>query len=55
MRNIFGGSFTEEVTGEGKDIFEAGLKFAASEARNKLNITDSEDQRSIGERLGSIS
>ena len=36
-------SCTEEGTGSGKAIFEGGFKFAASEARKKSDITDSED------------
>ena len=31
VRNVFEGSFSEEVTGAGKVIFEGGLNFAASE------------------------
>ena len=45
VRNIFEGSFTEEGTGAGKDIFEGGFKFAASEARKKFNSTESAFQR----------
>ena len=45
MRNIFEGSFTEEGTGAGKDIFEGGFKFAASEARKKSDSTASAVQR----------
>ena len=45
MKNMFEGSFTEEVTGAGKDIFEVGLKFAASEARNNFYSTASAVQR----------
>ena len=39
VSNIFGGSFTEEVNGSGKAIFEVGFKFSASEARNKFDST----------------
>ena len=46
-------SFTKEGTGSGQDILEGGFKFLASEARNKLDITDSEDWGAIRERLGS--
>ena len=52
VKNILEGSFTEEVTGTGNAIFEGGLKFEASEARKKLDITDSADQVAIGEVLG---
>ena len=41
MRNIFEDSCTEDGTGEGKAIFEAGLNFAASEARKKFDSTAS--------------
>ena len=41
MRNIFEGSFIEEVTGAGKAIFEGGFNFAAYEAMNKFYITAS--------------
>ena len=41
VRNIFEGSFTEEVTGAVKDIFGLVFKFAASEVRNKFDSTDS--------------
>ena len=30
VSNIFEGSFTEEIIGSGKAIFEGGFKFAAS-------------------------
>ena len=40
VRNIFEDSCTEEKTGPGKDIFEGGLKFAASKASKKFNSTD---------------
>ena len=49
MSNIFEGSFNEEETGAGKDIFEGGFKFSASEARNKFDSTASSDQGLIGE------
>ena len=49
MRNIFEGSFTEEGTGAGTDIFEGGFKSSASEERKKFDITDSSDQGVIGE------
>ena len=52
VRIFFKGSFTEEVTVEGKAIFEGGFKFAGSEAINKFNITASADRRAIGEQLG---
>ena len=39
VRNIFEGSFTEEVTVSGKAIFGVGLKFSASEARKKSDST----------------
>ena len=45
VRNMFQGSFTEEGTGAGKDIFELGFKFSASEARKKLYIKASAVQR----------
>ena len=45
VRNMFEGSFTEEGMGEGNAIFEGGFKFAASEARNNVDITDSAVQR----------
>ena len=53
MRNIFEVSFTEEGTGSGKDIFEVGFKFAASEARKKFGSTASADGGANGEQLGS--
>ena len=34
MRNVFEGSFTKEVTREGKDIVEGGLNYSNSEAKN---------------------
>ena len=51
MRNIVEGSFTEEITGVGKDIFEGGFKFAASEARKKFDRTASAGRGAIGERF----
>ena len=45
VRNIFADSFTEEVTGVGKDIFEGGFKFADSEARHNFDSADSAFQR----------
>ena len=51
MRNIFEDSFTEEVTGAGKAIFEGGFKFVASEARNKFDSTASSYQGEIEEQL----
>ena len=39
MRNIFEGSFNEELTGPGKAIFERGLKFSAYEANKKFDST----------------
>ena len=53
VRNIFEGSFAEEVTRAGKSIFGGGFKFADSEARKKLYITNSPDQGEIGGRSGS--
>ena len=44
VRNIFEGSFTEEVMGSVNAIFEGGFKFVASEARNKFNSTASSDR-----------
>ena len=41
-RNIFEVSFTEKVTGSGRDIFEVGLKFLTSEVMKKFNRTASE-------------
>ena len=41
MRNVFEGSFTEEGTGAGTAIFEGLFKYASSEARKKLDRTDS--------------
>ena len=49
-KNIFEGSLTEEVTGEGKDILEGGLKFSAYEAMKKFDITASEDRGEISYR-----
>ena len=43
VRNIFEGSFTEEVTGGENDIFEGGFKFVASEASKKFDRTASTD------------
>ena len=45
VRNMFGVSFTEEVTGSEKDIFEGGFKFSASDSRKKFDSTYSEVQR----------
>ena len=53
VRNIFEGSFTEEVTVEGNAIFEEGFKFSASEARKKFDSAASVDQGAIGEQSGS--
>ena len=39
--------------GAGNAIFEGWFKFAASEARNKFNITASADRGDIEELLGS--
>ena len=47
VSNIFEGSFTEEGTGAGKDIFKGGLKFTASEARKKFDNTASADREAI--------
>ena len=41
VSNIFEGSFTEEVTGSGKSVFEVGFNFEASEARKKFYSTAS--------------
>ena len=43
MRNIFKGSFTEDGTGSGNDIFEAGFRFLASEARKNMDRKASVD------------
>ena len=45
VRNILEDSCTEEGTGSGKDIFEGGPKFTASEARKKFKIKASAVQR----------
>ena len=45
VRNISEGSFTEEGTVPGKDIFEGGFNFAVSEVRNKFYGTASSVQR----------
>ena len=37
VRNIFEGSFTEEVTGSGKAFLEGGSNFSASEARKNFD------------------
>ena len=50
MINTFEGSFTEELMVAVKSIFERGFKFAASEAREKFDITASVDQGAIGGR-----
>ena len=42
MRNIFEGSFTEEVLGAGKAIFEGWSNFSDSKARKNLDSTASE-------------
>ena len=47
------GSYTGEVMGSRKAIFEGGIKFADSESRKKFDSTASEDWGSIGERSGS--
>ena len=49
VNNIFEGLFTEEGKGAGKDIFEGGFNFSASEARKKFNSTASADQGAIEE------
>ena len=41
VRNSFEYSCTAEGMGAGKAIFNGGFKFAASEARNKFDSTDS--------------
>ena len=53
MNNIFEVSFNEEGALPGKDIFEEGFKFAASEAKKKFDSTYLSDQGAIGERSGS--
>ena len=53
MRNILEGSFTEEGTGSGNDIFQEGFKFSASESRKKFDKIDSVDRGETEERLGS--
>ena len=45
VRNIFEGSFTEEVEGSGKDFLEGGSNFSASEARKNFDSTASVVQR----------
>ena len=53
VRNIFEGSFNVYGRGAGKsDIFGGGFKFAASEARKKLDSTFLADRDNIGEQLG---
>ena len=47
VRNIFEGSFTEEITLAGKAIFEGGFKFAHLEARKNFVSTASVDQGTI--------
>ena len=49
VSNVFEGSFSEEVTGAVKAIFEGGLNFATSESRKKLYRTASTDRGAIGE------
>ena len=44
VRNIFEGSCTEEGKGSGKDIFEVGFNFSASEERDNFDRTDSAAQ-----------
>ena len=41
VRNIFEGSFTEEVKGAGNAIFRERFKFSASEIIKKLDSIDS--------------
>ena len=45
MRNIFEDSCTEELMVEEKAIFEGGLKFASSEARQNFDSIYSEVHR----------
>ena len=45
VRNMFVGSYTEEVTGSGKAIFEGAFKFSAFEAMKKFDSTSSAVQR----------
>ena len=52
VRNIFEGSFTEEVTVSVKAVFEVVLKFEASEAGKNFDRTDSVYKEEIGERSG---
>ena len=49
VTDIFEASFTEQGTVSGKDIFERGFKFSASEARKKFDNTASTDWVAIGE------
>ena len=48
--NIVEGLFTEDGTGPGKYIFEAGFKFSDSESRKKFDSTASADRGAIGKR-----
>ena len=45
MRNIFERLCTEKRTGEGKAIFEGGLKFVASDSRKNFDRIASAVQR----------
>ena len=51
VRNIFEGSFAEELMVAVNDIFEGGFKFPSSEARKKFDRTASADRGAIGERF----
>ena len=48
VRTIFQSSFTEEVMGARKSIFEGVFKFSASWGKKKLNRTDAADRGDIG-------
>ena len=49
VRNIFEGSLNEKGKGSGRDIFEGGFKFSASETRKKFDSTASVYWVAIGE------
>ena len=52
VSNISESSLNEYGRGAGKAIFEGGLKFAASGARNKFDSIASADRREIGSDRG---
>ena len=52
VRDIFEVSFTEDVKGAEKDIFEGLFRFSASVSRKMFDSTASEYQGAIGERSG---